>query len=84
MGLYASMASLVAIVLSIPKAAIAIPCMAAMLKLTWIAMAMAKIGMMTDLYPRANLKITFVAAPVLSLMIDFLSGCHQVLKGSSR
>lgn len=64
-GPYASMANPVAMVLNIPRAATAIPYMAAKVKLTKIATAMAKIGMMTDLYPRARPKITFVAAPVL-------------------
>ena len=49
MGPYASMASPVAIVLSIPRAATAIPYIAARLKLTKMLIAMAKIGMMTDL-----------------------------------
>ena len=52
-------------VLSIPRAAIAMPYMAAKLKLTKMLIAMAKIGIITDLYPNASPKITFVAAPVL-------------------
>lgn len=58
------MANPVAIVLSIPRAATAIPYIAAKLKLTKMLTAMAKIGIMTDLYPNARPKITFVAAPV--------------------
>lgn len=48
-GPYASMAKPVAIVLSMPRAATAIPYIAAKLKLTKMLTAMAKIGMMTDL-----------------------------------
>lgn len=59
------MAKPVAMVLSIPSAATAMPYIAAKLKLTKMLTAMAKIGMMTDLYPSASPKITLVAAPVL-------------------
>jgi hypothetical protein len=52
-------------VLSIPRAATAMPYIAAKLKLTKMLTAMAKIGMITDLYPRARPNITLVAAPVL-------------------
>lgn len=64
MGPYASMANPVAMVLSIPRAATATPYIAAKLKLTKILTAIAKIGMITDLYPNARPKMTFVAAPV--------------------
>ena len=64
MGPYASIANPVAMVLSIPRAATAIPYMAAKLKLTKMLTAMAKIGIITDLYPNARPKITLVAAPV--------------------
>lgn len=63
-GPYASMAKPVAIVLNIPRAATAIPYIAAKVKLTKMLTAIAKIGIMTDLYPKANPKMTFVAAPV--------------------
>lgn len=59
------MANPVAMVLSIPSAATAIPYMAAKVKLTKILIAIAKIGIITDLYPKARPNITFVAAPVL-------------------
>lgn len=49
MGPYASIANPVAMVLSMPRAATAIPYIAAKLKLTNILMAMAKMGIMTDL-----------------------------------
>jgi len=39
--------------------------MAAKVKLTKILIAIAKIGIITDLYPKARPNITFVAAPVL-------------------
>ena len=58
------MARPVAMVLSMPNAATAIPYMAARLKLTKMLTAMAKMGIMTDLYPKASPKITLVAAPV--------------------
>lgn len=58
------MARPVEMVLSIPKAATATPYMAAKLKLTKIAMAMENMGSITELYPNAKPKITFVAAPV--------------------
>ena len=64
MGPYASIANPVAMVLSIPRAATAIPYIAAKEKLTKMLTAIAKIGIMTDLYPKASPKITLVAAPV--------------------
>jgi hypothetical protein len=64
MGPYASIANPVAMVLNIPRAATAIPYIAAKEKLTKMLAAIAKIGMMTDLYPNASPKITLVAAPV--------------------
>lgn len=63
-GPYASIAKPVAMVLSIPRAATAMPYIAAKLKLTKMLTAMAKIGIITDLYPNARPKMTFVAAPV--------------------
>ena len=64
-GPYASMANPVAIVLIMPKAATAIPYMAAKLKLTKMPTAIANMGIITYLYPKANPNITLVAAPVL-------------------
>lgn len=71
------MANPVAIVLSIPRAATAIPYMAAKLKLTKILIAIANIGMITDLYPRARPKITLVAAPVLHESATSCTGLHR-------
>lgn len=71
------MARPVAIVLSIPRAATATPYMAARLKLRKILKAIAKIGIMTDLYPRARPKMTFVAAPVLQESATSCTGLHK-------
>lgn len=70
------MANPVAIVLSMPRAAIATPYMAAKLKLTKMLIAIAKMGMMTDLYPKARPKITFVAAPVRQESATSCTGLH--------
>ena len=39
-----------------------------------MAMAMANMGMMTDLYPRANPKFTFIAAPILQKSATSFTG----------
>jgi hypothetical protein len=74
------MARPVAIVLSIPRAATATPYIAARLKLRKMLKAIAKMGIITDLYPRASPKMTLVAAPVLQESATSCTG----LKGSNR
>jgi len=64
MGPYASITNLVAMVLDIPRAVTTIPYIGAKEKLTKMLTMIAKIGIMTDLYPNASPKITLVAAPV--------------------
>lgn len=55
----------VARVVSMPRAAQAMPYMLASEKLTKMAMAIIRQGMMQDLYPRASPKMMSVAGPVL-------------------
>jgi hypothetical protein len=77
------MANPVAMVLNIPSAATATPYMAAKLKLTKILTAMAKIGMITDLYPNARPNITLVAAPVLQESATSCTGLQKTVRKSS-
>ena len=63
-GSYASMANPVAILLSMPKFATAIPYMATKLKLTKIPIENANMGIITDLYPKSNPNITLIVALV--------------------
>jgi hypothetical protein len=71
------MARPVAIVLSIPRAATTTPYIAARLKLRKIQKAIAKFGIMTDLYPRARPKMTLVAAPVLQESATSCTGLQK-------